>query len=174
VPSPDVIAATAVDVCELWLTRVHDALDACDVSEPITAAYVAAGSIAWDSCCGLLVVAPERVYRSADFPIEGTTDYVCETAFLVVDLVVLLLRCVPTLDDRGIAPAPSVLNASYGSLLTDAAVIWNVVVDDLPEGWERSAVDQTFVGAAGGCVGVETRLSVGLPQSVWCPDCEVP
>lgn len=173
-PSPDVIAATAVDVCELWLSRAYAALDACDTSEPITASYVAAGAIAWDSCCGLLVVAPERVFRSATFPIEGTTDYVCESAFLVVDVVVLLLRCVPTLDDRGIAPAPALLSAAYGSLLTDAAIIWNVVVDELPEGWERSAVDQTFVGAAGGCVGVETRLSVGLPQSVWCPDCEVP
>lgn len=171
----DVIAATAVDVCELWLSRVADALAACPTSEPITASYVAAGSIAWDSCCGLLVVAPERVYRSATFPVEGTTDYVCESAFITIDVVVLLLRCVPTIDDRGIAPAPAVLSASYGSLLADAAVIWNVVVGDLPEGWERASVDQTYVGAAGGCVGVETRLTIGLAQSEWCPEClEIP
>jgi hypothetical protein len=172
VPStPDVIAATALDVCELWLSRSFTALDGCATSEPITASYVAAGAIAWDSCCGLLVAAPERVYRSAEFPVEGTTDYVCETAFLVVDVVVLLLRCVPTVDDRGRMPPTAALSAAYGALLVDAALIWNVVVGDLPEGWERANVDQTFVGADGGCIGVETRLSVGLPQSVWCPTC---
>lgn len=169
--SADVIATTAYDVCELWLTRVHDDLTACTTSQPIDAAYVAAGLVAWDSCCGLLVVAPERVYRSATFPIEGTTDYVCEDALLVVDVVVLLLRCVPSIDDRGNAPAPALLGAAYEAVMQDAAVIWNAVVGDLPEGWERANVDQSFVGAQGGCVGVETRFTIGLSQSDWCPEC---
>lgn len=168
---PDVVASSAVDVCELWLSRTKEALEACG-SEPITASYVAAGLIAWDSCCGLLVVAPERVYRSAEFPVEGTTDYVCESGFLVVDIVVLLLRCVPTINDRGQAPTPAAMQAAYESILNDAAVIWNVAVGELPEGWQRARVDQGFVGAQGGCVGVETRLSVGLAQSVWCPECQ--
>lgn len=171
---PDVLATTPAAVCELWLTRVLDALENCPTSEPITDSYVAAGGVAWDSCCGLLVVAPERVYRSAAFPIEGTTDYVCETALLTVDLVMLLLRCMPTLDDRGIPPAASALNAAYNSVLTDAAVIWNAMTGELPEGWDRANVDQTFVGAEGGCVGVETRMTIGLAQDAWCPDCEVP
>ena len=166
----DVIAKTAVDVCELWLSRVQTALTECG-AEPITVSYVAAGQVAWDSCCGLLVAAPERVYRSATFPIEGTTDYVCESSMLVVDVVVLLLRCVPTVDDRGNFPSSAALSAAYEAVLADAAVIWNVVVGDLPDGWERANVDQGFVGAAGGCVGVETRLSVGLAQSEWCPEC---
>lgn len=170
---PDAIAATAYDVCELWLARAHDALDQCATSEPITATYVAAGAIAWDSCCGLLVAAPERVYRSASFPVEGTTDYVCESSFLVVDVVLLLLRCVPTIDDRGNAPAPAALGAAHQGVLTDAAVIWNVVTGELPEGWDRANLDQSFVGAEGGCIGVETRFTIGLPQSVWCPECEV-
>jgi hypothetical protein len=169
---PDVVATTAAAVCELWLTRVGGALAACPESEPIDAAFVAAGTIAWDSCCGFLVVAPERVYRSAVFPIEGTTDYVCETSFIVVDVIVLLLRCVPVIDDRGKAPEPAALSAAYHAVLNDAAVIWNTVVDELPEGWERANVDQAFVGAQGGCVGVETRMTIGLPQDVWCPDCE--
>src|SRR6188472_1455578 len=101
---PDVIAETAFSVCELWLNRCLTGLEACEGIAPITASYVAAGAVAWDSCCGLLVAAPERVYRSAAFPIEGTTDYVCEPSFLVVDVIVLLLRCVPVVDDRGTAP----------------------------------------------------------------------
>lgn len=167
----DVIVASAVDVCDLWLSRCVLALTECG-SEPIEAAYVAAGAIAWDSCCGVLVAAPERVYRSAEFPIEGTTDYVCEESALVVDVVILLLRCVPTLDDRGNPPSIPTLSAAYTTVLNDAAVIWNVVAGELPEGWQRSAVDQQFVGAQGGCIGVETRLSVGLAQSEWCPLCE--
>lgn len=170
---PDVVATTALDVCELWLSRTKEALEACG-SEPIDASYVAAGLIAWDTCCGLLVAAPERVYRSAEFPIEGTTDYVCESSFLVVDVLVLLLRCVPTINERGQPPAPATLSAAYENVLRDAAVIWNTVVGELPEGWQRATVDQGFVGAQGGCVGVETRLSVGLAQSVWCPCEEVP
>jgi hypothetical protein len=131
--------------------------------------------VAWDSCCGLLVAAPERTYRSAQFPIAGTTDYQCESAFIVVDVVVLLLRCVPTIDDRGNPPAVSALSAAYAGVLNDAAVIYNVVTGELPEGWQRANVDQGYVGAQGGCVGVETRLSVGLAQSAWCPTCtEVP
>jgi hypothetical protein len=168
---PDLIATTSAAVCELWLTRVRDALDACS-SQPIKASYVAAGLVAWDDCCGVLVVAPERVYRSAQFPIEGATDDECETGFLVVDLVVLLLRCVPTLDDRGNAPAPADLDVAYKEVMHDGAVIWNTVTDQLPEGWERANVEQTYVGAMGGCIAVETRLTVGLPQSVWCPECD--
>lgn len=167
----DVIAVSPVDVCELWLSRAFSALEACG-AEPIDTAYVAAGAIAWDTCCGLLVVAPERTYRSAQFPIEGTTDYVCESAFLVVDVVILLLRCVPTLDDRGNPPPVPKLSAAYGSVLNDAAILWNVAAGELPEGWQRANVDQTYVGAQGGCVGVETRMSIGLAQSLWCPTCE--
>jgi hypothetical protein len=166
----DVIVATVEDVCELWLDRVKSELARCG-SEPIDAFYVAAGMIAWDSCCGLLVVGPERVYRSASFPIEGSTDDECETGMLVVDIVVLLLRCVPTLDDRGQAPPANKLWAAHRKVLNDGAIIWNVVTGELPEGWDRARVDQTFVGAQGGCIGVETRLSIGLAQDAWCPEC---
>ena len=167
---PDLVATTPYAVCEVYLDRILAALVACD-RPPITEHYVAAGAVAWDSCCGLLVVAPERVFRSAQFPAEGTTDYVCETSLLVVDIVVLLLRCVPTVDDRGMPPTPDAMDAAYADALTDAAIIWNELVGEKPEGWDRANVDQTFSGATGGCIGVETRMQVGLAQSVWCPDC---
>jgi hypothetical protein len=78
-------------------------------------------------------------------------------------------------NDRGQSPTAQALTAAHQSVLNDAAVIWNVAVGELPEGWQRANVDQTFVGAQGGCIGVETRLSIGLAQSVWCPTCvEVP
>ena len=167
----DVLANTAEGVCELWLQRCLDAIAGCGSSEPVIDAYVAAGAIAWDNCCGTLVVAPEAIYRSAQFPINGTTDYVCETAVIVVDIVVLLLRCVPVIDDRGKAPTAAELGAAHAAIMLDAALIWNTVTGELPEGWQRANVNQTFVGASGGCIGVETRLSVGLAQDAWCPLC---
>ena len=166
----DVIAVSAADICEVWLSRAVEALRECG-AEPIDTSYVAAGVIAWDTCCGLLVAAPERTYRSATFPIVGTNEFECETGFIVVDIVLLLLRCVPTIDDRGNPPSVASLSAAYGSVLNDAAIIWNVVLGELPEGWQRAGVDQGYVGAQGGCVGVETRLSIGLSQELWCPIC---
>jgi hypothetical protein len=166
----DVVVPSPLDVCELWLNRVRSALDDC--GSPVEDAYVAAGAVAWDTCCGLLVAAPERVYRSAFFPNEGATDDECETGLLVVDVVVLLLRCVPTVDSRGNPPPIDALSRAYGEVLSEAAVVWNAVTSELPEGWDRARVDQQFVGAQGGCIGVETRFTIGLPQEEWCIDCE--
>ena len=133
----------------------------------IQRAYVAAGSIAWDDCCGMLVVAPERIYRSQTFPTELTGPEDCIGGFIVVDLVAILVRCVPTVDDRGRAPSGHALDAAYKDLLEDAAVAWNSVLCCDWEDWERGSVSQTFVGADGGCVAVETRVTFGLEQQRW-------
>jgi hypothetical protein len=116
----------------------------------------------------MLVVAPERVYRSIAFPAEATERELCFGGSLVVELVVLLVRCVPTVDERGRAPSSERLDDAYRSLLEDAAVVWDsIICCELPGEWERAAVSQTFVGAEGGCVGVETRVVIGLEQSRW-------
>ena len=136
--------------------------------EPLQTSYVAAGQVSWDDCCGMLVVAPERVFRSIEFPTEATDRELCFGGDLVVSLVVLLVRCVPVVDDRGRAPSSQALNDSYKALLKDAAVVWDAVscCDGL-EKYERAAIGQTFVGATGGCVGVETRLMLGIEDQVW-------
>ena len=133
----------------------------------IQQAYVAAGQIAWDNCCGMLVVAPERVYRTQSFPAEATEPDQCQVAMIVVELLVLVVRCVPTVDDRGRAPSSAALDEAYKDLLEDAAVVWNSVLCCDYDDWDRGAVSQTFVGAEGGCVGVETRVVLGLEQQRW-------
>lgn len=164
----DVAVESAADVCELWLSRCSEALAACNADE-ITTSYVAAGAAAWDDCCGTLIAAPERVYRTVTFPLEGQSNDPCETAELAVDVVILLLRCVPTIDDKGRVPGQDKLIDAYQRILGDAATIWNAVRGELPEGWLRANISQTFVGAEGGCIGVETRFTIGLPQEDWCP-----
>lgn len=131
--------------------------------------YVAAGIIAWDNCCGLLVTAPERVYRTGSFPTEGPDPNGCFDGLIAVNVVVLLLRCVPVLNDKGAPPTPAELNAAYGEVLIDAAIIWNTLESFV--GYETANLSQTFVGAEGGCIGVETRITVGVDGERWCGAC---
>ncbi len=136
-------------------------------SAPITTGYVGAGFVAWDDCCGQLVVAPERVYRSERFPVEFAELERCSAGFLVIDVVVLLVRCVPVVDDQGHPPAVAALDGAYAAVLADAATVWQVMAGPLPDNWERAGLNQTFLGAEGGCIGVETRMKVGIDQDVW-------
>lgn len=136
--------------------------------DDVKRAYVGAGSVAWDDCCGTLVVAPERVYRSQVFPGEFVDREVCDSGWLNVDLMVMLLRCVPTVDDRGRVPSNDALDEAYKRFLEDAGIVWNALqCAQLPDDWEKAMLSQTFVGADGGCVAVESRMIVGVPQSKW-------
>lgn len=163
------VVLDVASVCTYALARVADALSAC--GRPATTAYVAAGLVAWDDCCGMLVVAPERVFRTAVFPTEGPDENGCYDGLIAVALVVLLVRCVPVVDDRGHAPATADLSDAYAELLADAAVVWNELMA-WPRDWESSGLAQTYVGAEGGCIGVETRITVGVDQDAWCRSCD--
>lgn len=151
-----------------WLLcEVRDAL-LNNNREPIQRAYVAAGSVAWDDCCGMLVVAPERVYRSQLFPNEFADREICDLGWLNLNLVVLLVRCVPVVDDRGRAPSQEALDAAYKNILEDSAVVWNTLqCMTMPDEWDRAGLSQSFVGADGGCIGVESRITIGIPQAKW-------
>lgn len=164
-------APPALDVgstCALVLERVNNALEAC--GRPVNIKFVGAGLIAYDDCCGMLVVAPERVYRCARFPIEGPDEHGCYDGLIAVALVVLVVRCLPVIDDRGQPPGEAEMGEAYAALLGDAAVVWNELAVWPPE-WESTGQAQTFIGAEGGCIGVETRVIIGLDQEVFCPTC---
>jgi hypothetical protein len=167
------ISQSTLDVAQWLLNTTHKALDDCG-RDPISRAYVAAGEIAWDDCCGMLVVAPERVYRSVSFPAEASEEELCFGGYIAVEYVVLVVRCVPTVDDRGRAPTAVALQQAYDSLLGDAAVVFNAVASDMPDYWMRTSPTQSFVGANGGCIGVETRITVGAEQDIWGICCTEP
>jgi len=164
--------ATAMDlaeVCAYVLEKVGTAMIDCDRPE-FTTSFIAAGLIAWDDCCGMLVVAPERVFRTATFPLEGADPFGCYQGLVAVSLVVLCVRCVPTLDDEGRPPSAQALGDAYGEVMADAAVAWNALGDGAwPDGWEWANESQSFTGAEGGCIGVETRVTLGLDQEQFCP-----
>ena len=159
------------DVASYFLSQVEMALADCD-REPVNRAYVAAGQIAWDDCCGMLVVAPERIYKSATFPTQNADEELCWGGYLTIDLLVLLVRCVPVLDDRGRAPSASALSTAYQRLIDDGAVVYNAVTAALPDReWMRALPTQTYSGAEGGCIAVETRFTIGIPQNEWALCC---
>jgi len=165
-----VVVADVAGLCGYVLDKVNVALEDC--GRPVTTRFVAAGLVAWDDCCGMLVVAPERVYRTARFPVEGPDENNCFDGLVAVTLVVLIMRCVPVLDDRGQPPSSEAMGAAYGDLLHDAAVVWNELGDKMwPDGWESTGQNQVFVGAEGGCIGAETRVTLGLDQEAFCPTC---
>lgn len=177
---------SAQTVAAAVLAQVLDALHTAGLGADIRTDYVAVGTAVWDDCCGQLVVAPERVYRTnprlGPFPTEGGSDGDCAGNPIAIDLNVLLVRCVPTVDDAGNAPAPADIEAAYNLVLAEAAVVWNVLVgpdivgdnDGWGGEWDRANVSQTWVGAEGGCIGTESRITLGIPFNEFCPPVPIP
>lgn len=162
------------DVCETVRAQVLALLDECE-RPPITRTYSSVGVVAWDDCCGMLVVTPDRVYRSSEFPNEDTESETCTPSLIAVDLTVALVRCVPGPTARGEAPPQDQVAAAFASIMRDAAVVWRAVgVEPLPDEWERARITQEFDGEQGTCVAVLTRVTVGLPGYDWCYECPEP
>jgi hypothetical protein len=168
-----------MSVCSVVLAAIKEAC-AGDAARPIATAMVAAGELAVDDCCGgLLAVAPERVYRSQQFPTEAVGDDMDRGAasLICVDVVVSFWRCVPVITEQGEAPSIEVQEAATADVLADAAAVWRVVTSRALLGddgsgdplFQRSSVIQTFTSADGGCVGSETRFVLGLDAYTWCP-----
>lgn len=167
------LSTSTFDVAQWVQQTALTALSDCG-RDAITRSYVGSGAIAWDDCCGTLVVVPERVFRSQEFPNEDTDEVICFDGMIAIELNVMLLRCVPVVDDRGRAPSASLLQVAYDKLLGDAAVLYNALTSQFPDYWERTNPAQTFIGAQGGCIGVETRFTIGLEQSQFGICCAEP
>ncbi|MGP3957014.1 hypothetical protein ACTWPT_13515 [Nonomuraea sp. 3N208] len=90
------------------------------------------------------------------------------------EIVVTLLRCAPTLDERGCPPTCEDLEASARVVHVDAATVYSALMCCLPHTagrrGRRFIMGRTrIVGPQGGCVGVETRVTVALPGCAPCP-----
>lgn len=171
--SGELLAESPVAVAEVLLSRVRSALEACPTSTPIVESYVVLGEIVWDECCGILAAAPLRVYNSRLFPQQAIDVTSCDSSQLCVEVAIIALYCAPVIDAQGNVPSIEEMSASFAQTASDAAVIYNDLTGAMPQGWERANVEQTFT-TEGGCVVVDTRITVGLPQMDWCACPEVP
>lgn len=174
---------TPFTVAAAVLATVEAAFETCGVT--VGKSMVAVGGIVVDDCCdGLLIVAPERVFRArTPFPTEvAGDDNWSRDGLIGVELNVLTARCIPVLDDRGNAPKIEDQESAYAEVLTDAAIVWGAVVSETILGvdsagdpiWERANISQIFPAAQGGCAMVETRFWIGIAMGRWCPPCPGP
>jgi hypothetical protein len=166
--SGELLAESPIAVAEVMMNRALAALEANPLSEPIVESYVIMGELAFDNCCGVLAAAPFATFKSSVFPqrVVNMTDP--DLSLLCVDIIIILLRCAPAIDDQGNPPSPADMSAAFTQASHDAAVIYDAMLAPMPEGWERASLEQEFTGAEGGCIAIDTRMTVGLPQTDWC------
>jgi hypothetical protein len=166
--SGELLAESPIAVAEVMMNRALDALEANPSSAPITESYVVVGELAFDECCGTLAAAPIRTFKTVNFP-QAVSDVTnCDSSLLAVDIAVILLRCVSVIDAQGNLPPVEETSAAFIAASNDAAIVLNAMMAAMPEGWERANLEQTFEGADGGCIAIDTRMTIGLPQTEWC------
>lgn len=136
-------------------------------------AGVVPGSIAWDECdCGTLAGTVTRHYLSDAFAAERTTQSPCSAAYLVGDITITIVRCVPGPEGEALAPSVAALDGSAQVIISDAYVVLNTVackLEEMEEAREIAAYlvrDQVYVGPLGGCVGSDLRVAVGVLRGV--------
>lgn len=159
----------AYEVADFYLSAIQAALTAAG-SDPITLAYVGVGVPVWDDCCGQLVVSIENAYEAGAFPRENGDERRCDPDMVALVVSAALVRCVPTLTSTGQAPKQADLTASHLALYRDAVTVWRAMAEPPPADyeWSTALLRQTPVTPTGGCVSIETRLTVGVPTSIYC------
>jgi len=166
--SGELLAESQLAVAEVLLSRVLEAIEGNPNSDPISESYTFLGDLAYDDCCGVLAASPLRAFSTINFPQPTTSVTNCNSSLLAVDIIVVLLRCHPVIDPANRIPTTEAQSLSFGGASGDGAIIHNVLLGDLPEGWESAGIEQSTSSVDGGCVAIDTRVTIGLPQSTWC------
>jgi hypothetical protein len=126
---------------------------------------------------GQLYVNITRVFMTTNFPVQDQSAIKCKPATMAVELLITLMRCTATLDQKGNPPTCDQLSAVAAIVNTDMRTVMNAVMccvpfDPLrPSKTRRVAViDQRSKGPDGTVVGFETRIIVDLNDSCGCPE----
>ena len=128
--------------------------------------FINVGETVWDDCCpdGQLWVSMERTFTYEKFPIASAYPTGCQSP-LAADVVVGLIRCAPTADAQGNPPTPDNYTNNAINMYADAQAIYQGLICCLlptRKCQEFAMGAQRFIGPRGGCVGVETRLTIQL------------
>lgn len=187
------------DLAEGVLGCVCAALDAAAVDGVEGAlgcpcrACVVPGLPAWDGCDGLdggcdggppgqltvnvrqvFPTSPDR-FPAVDTSVQGVRG--CAPPHATgVELVITLLRCAPVMDETGCPPSCEELTEAARAVHVDAATVYSALYCCLPGLSPNPRRPRRFVlgaqqilGPAGGCVGLEQRVTVALPGCGKCP-----
>lgn len=130
-------------------------------------------TIPWDNCdCGgQVALAIQSVYGSQKFPIpaDATRDWApCGPPWQVVQVLVSVVRCVPTMDDQGQPPSCEAELAAALTLEHDRMAVRQALACCLEQlraqarigGWALNP--SITVGELGGCAGVETTVLLSI------------
>lgn len=159
------------DVASILVSGISDALAGTMEGQP-NRACVVPGAIAWDQCdCGQLAISASRWFYSENFPTEtgpGTQSTPCMMPYLVGELVIQLVRCMPSPEGRDLFVPCAKLSNSARILIEDAYVVLETTRQTLCELRSDDIIvdftfsEQTTVGPEGGCGGTELRVLVGI------------
>lgn len=177
------------DVLQTTLDCVCSSMNAIAAEDPTAPgcpclAYVSVGEPVVECCdenCdgpgGMLTVHRDNVYPSDNFPLALGTFEPCKAATWVVSLVVTATRCVPSLDEQGMAKGtPEEWTADARIQALDEYAILTALgcclVDSPPANKRKRRVrilQSTPLVTEGGCAGIEVRALVEAGQVCNCP-----
>jgi hypothetical protein len=161
------------DISSILVTGIAADLAASE-NGPVERACVVPGEIAWDECnCGLLAVTARRFFLSDNFPetslgVGLIRTSPCDLPWLVAELAVQVIRCVPTSHDDGTPPTCVALGDAARVLMVDAYVALTTTVSilcgmtDADEIIDYVIGEQVSRGPEGDCVGTELNVFVGV------------
>jgi hypothetical protein len=165
------------DVVAALITCVRDALAATAAGAPDRVCDVP-GQLAWDACdCGVLAVTVTRMYPSVSFPQAAAGAALvgpCPPPYEATDLTVTVLRCAPSMDGYGNPPSCDLLDAATLTWTRDLDATRRALACCLVDLRDADTIvdfmlgESTPAGPEGGCVGVDTHLTVGLVNCL-CP-----
>ncbi|MCW6003863.1 hypothetical protein K1W54_04600 [Micromonospora sp. CPCC 205371] len=151
---------------------VRDALADTPEGIPERVCLLVPGAIAADACdCGQLALSITRIFQSATFPLEATTDQAaagCPPPVLAATVTVSLFRCAPTVDDDLDPPSCDALLASAVGWDTDVAAIRRALACKLGELADQDRIIGYVIGATlpvgpdGACLGADTTITIGI------------
>jgi hypothetical protein len=162
-------------VLDTLTARVQAALAATDAGPPARICAVP-GQLAWDDCrCGVLAVTVEHLYPSAAFPQQATGTALagpCPPAYEAAAVTVTVLRCAP--GQYGNPPTCEALTAAAITWFTDLDAVRATLACALLDLRDADTIvdftlgDTVPAGPEGGCVGLDTHLTVGFVNCL-CP-----
>lgn len=129
------------------------------------------GDVAWDECeCGMLALTTTRIFGSQTFPIEGIPGVGisnCGLPYMVAELEITMLRCVPSIQQGKRPPSCAQLSDAAKIMYEDAFAVWQGTLCCLREmksqGFlaEYALAAQSFTGPQGLCAGSTMSINMG-------------
>jgi hypothetical protein len=161
--NPDLASQLLIGLLDCVCTALNASTSLCKCP---CRKFINVGETVWDQCCpdGQLWASIERIFTYKTFPIAASNPEGCQTP-LAADVVIGLIRCAPTMGNNGEAPTPDELTNAAIEFYADAQTVYQGLICCLiptRKCQEFAMGQQRFIGPRGGCVGVETRLTIQL------------